>query len=275
MALAHGGARAAELRRAAPAAAALLGRCRRRAGRIGAGLLDLLLPVACVGCTRLLDAGERGVVCGRCWARLRRLPEPQCPRCGHPHLTAGACRWCALLPPFVRAVRSVCWTGTGTGSALVHALKYDGWTAAADGMADRMARLAWPADVVRERTALVPVPLAAVRRRERGFNQSELLALALARRWALPVWPALLVRTRATVSQTRLTPVERVSNVSGAFRVAGGSADVLHGAHLLLVDDVVTTAATLNACAAALFAGGARIISYITFGRAPGAADRT
>lgn len=157
----------------------------------------------------------------------------------------------------------------------MHALKYDGWTAAADGMAERMARLSWPADVVRERTALVPVPLAAVRLRERGFNQSALVAEALARRWALPVWTHVLVRARATTSQTRLTPVERVSNVAGAFRAATGSADVLRGAHLLLVDDVVTTAATLNACAAALFAGGARIISYITFARAPGAADRT
>ena len=157
----------------------------------------------------------------------------------------------------------------------MHALKYDGWTAVADGMAERMARLAWPGDVVRERTALVPVPLAAVRLRERGFNQSGLLAEALARRWSLPVWPHVLVRARATASQTRLTPVERASNVSGAFRVTGGSSDGLRGAHLLLVDDVVTTGATLNACAQALFAGGARIISYITFGRAPGAADRT
>lgn len=251
------------------------GGARRHAGALARGLLDLLLPVACVGCERLLDAGEPGVVCGRCWVRLRPLPQPQCVRCGHPRLAVGACRWCALLPPFVRAVRSVCWAGAGTGSALVHALKYDGWTAAADGMADRMARLGWPADVVRERTALVPVPLAAVRLRERGFNQSALLAAGLARRWALPVWTHVLARARATTSQTRLTPVERVSNVAGAFRADAGSADVLRGAHVLLVDDVVTTAATLNACAAALFAGGARIISYITFARAPGAADRT
>ena len=133
-------------------------------------------------------------------------------------------------------------------------------------MGARMSRLAWPPDVVAERAALVPVPLSAKRERERGFNQSARLADALGARLDLDVWQA-LVRTHFTSSQTRLTPEERLRNVSGAFRVTGDPAR-LRGAHLVLVDDVVTTAATLNACAAALFAGGTRIISYVTFGRA-------
>jgi ComF family protein len=149
----------------------------------------------------------------------------------------------------------------------VHAFKYDGWHALADGMAARMARLSWPEDVRSERAALVPVPLSIRRERERGFNQSERLASALGRRIGVDVWRNVLVRTTFVSSQTRLTPEERLRNVSGAFRVIGDPAR-LRGAHLVLVDDVVTTAATLNACAAALFAGGARIISYVTFGRA-------
>jgi ComF family protein len=130
-----------------------------------------------------------------------------------------------------------------------------------------MSRVSWPADVLAERTALVPVPLSTRRERERGFNQSERLAAAIGECLALDVWCDVLVRTHFTSSQTRLTPEERLRNVSGAFRVTGDPAR-LRGAHLVLVDDVVTTAATLNACAAALFAGGARIISYVTFGRA-------
>jgi predicted amidophosphoribosyltransferase len=142
-------------------------------------------------------------------------------------------------------------------------------------MAERMARLAWPSDVLVERAALVPVPLGAARLRARGYNQSERLARALAARVALPVWDGVLVRGRDTTSQTRLTPEQRLSNVSGAFRAPAGADRQLRGAHLVLVDDVVTTAATLNACAAALLAAGARIVSYATFGRAPTPADRT
>ena len=245
---------------------------RARARGLGRGLLELLLPIACVACHRLLDAGEPGIVCGRCWSRLPALPYPRCERCGHP--TGGRpCRWCEQLPPFVRAVRSVCWAHAGTGRDVVHALKYGGWEAAATGMAERMARLAWPSDVLVERAALVPVPLGAARLRARGYNQSERLARALAARVALPVWDGVLVRGRDTTSQTRLTPEQRLSNVSGAFRVADRGR--IAGAHLVLVDDVVTTAATLNACATTLFEGGARIVSYVTFGRAPAPGDRT
>jgi ComF family protein len=238
-----------------------------------AGLADLLLPRVCVACERPLAAHERGVACGRCWSRLELLPFPQCVRCGHPHIRH-SCRWCELLPPFVRAVRSVCWAPTGSGGAIVHALKYEGWRAAAEGMAERMSRLAWPLDVIDERTALVPVPLAPARLRERGYNQSELIARALGQRWRIPVWPDLLSRQRNTETQTRLTPSDRLRNVAGAFDVSASMSARLRGAHLVLVDDVVTTAATLNACAEMLVQRGARILSYVTFGRARSASDR-
>jgi len=237
------------------------------------GLADLLLPRVCVACTRPLTDRDRGIVCGFCWTRLDVLPYPQCVRCGHPHIRH-RCRWCDLLPPFVRAARSVCWAPGGSGGAIVHALKYDGWRAAADGMADRMARVAWPIDVVQERTALVPVPLSSARARERGFNQSELLARALASRWRIPVWTDVVARSRNTETQTRLGSSDRLRNVAGAFDVSPSVSNRLRGAHLVLVDDVVTTAATLNACAESLVQDGARIISYVTFGRARSASDR-
>ncbi len=156
----------------------------------------------------------------------------------------------------------------------MHALKYHGWYAAAQGMAARMARLDWPRDVVAERAAVIPVPLAHQRLRERGYNQSEQLAQALAAHWMLPVWSRALARTRHTVTQTQLTPEQRLVNVSGAFHVPRSARDALRRSHVVLVDDVVTTGATLNACAAALHAAGARLISYVTFGRAPALGDR-
>jgi ComF family protein len=141
-------------------------------------------------------------------------------------------------------------------------------------MADRMARLTWPRDVVDERGAVVPVPLAPARRRERGYNQSALLAAALGTRWKVPVLAEALSRERATRSQTELTPEQRVGNVAGSFRLASQCRDRIRGEHIVLVDDVVTTAATLNECARVLFEGGARIISYVTFGRARASGDR-
>jgi ComF family protein len=138
-------------------------------------------------------------------------------------------------------------------------------------MAEQMARLNFPRDVAEERDMLVAVPLAPSRLRERGYNQSALLAQQLGARWNVAVVEA-LVRRRATETQTRLTPGDRMRNVAGAFATALGCEE-LAGRHVLLVDDVITTAATLNACATALHEGGARIISYVTFGRARAAGD--
>jgi ComF family protein len=171
----------------------------------------------------------------------------------------------------VRAVRSVCWVPGGTSGEIVHKFKYGGWTALAEPMAEQMARLNFPRDVIEERDLLIPVPLAPARARERGYNQSELLARLLAARWHVPVTEA-LVRRRATETQTRLTPGDRLRNVAGAFATVLGREE-LAGRHVVLVDDVITTAATLNACAKALHEGGARIISYVTFGRARAAGD--
>ncbi len=239
--------------------------------------LDLILPRVCIACERAMDAEGAGLVCALCWSRLALLPRPLCNRCGHP--TAGrGCRFCATLPPFVRTARSACWVPHEIGSAVVHALKYHGWTGAARDMAARMARASWPGDVIAERAALIPVPLSRTRERERGFNQAALIADALAAHWRLPVWRDAIVRTRSTRTQTRLTPGERSANVRDAFEVPGiGSSrrgERMRGLHLVVVDDVLTTGATLNACAAALFEAGARTISYVTFGRARASGDR-
>ena len=258
------------------------------------GIGEVCFPPACAICFASHKPDVDGIVCGTCLSRIVPLMHPLCARCGHPRLSpfnpapasssapgTGAppvispCRWCVRLPPIVRSARSVCRMDEGTGAALVHALKYGGWPAVSVSMGRRMARLSFPADVMRERTALVPLPLSRARKRERGYNQSERLARTVARHWAIPVWTDVLVRIRETHSQVELTPSERATNVSGAFSASAAAGGKLQGAHVVLVDDVITTAASLNAAASALAAGGARIISYMTFGRAPDPGDRT
>ncbi len=266
---------------------------------MGTGVLEFLLPAACAICHRpnLPDNGSDSIVCSLCMGRLTPLALPLCERCGHPRLSVSIsspaprsvgetppalpsaealppCRWCVRLHPCIRAVRSVCRMDEGTGAELVHALKYHGWRDVAVPMARRMNRLQWPQDVSEERAAIVPVPLSPERERERGYNQAEALARALTAHWDVPVWTDVLRRVRNTRSQVALTPSQRTGNVSGAFAVSPGRHGMLAGQHVVIVDDVITTAATLNASAQALFEGGVRIISCVTFGRAPDPGDR-
>ena len=215
---------------------------------------------------------DRGVVCGLCWSRIALLPAPKCDRCGHP-IQGDVCRWCELLPPYVRAVRSVCWMPIEPASSIVHALKYEGWSVIASELGERMSRLSWPRDVVDERSLLIPVPLASARKRQRGYNQSALIAHELGKKWRVSVREDVVGRTRETKTQTRLTPEERRANVAGSFCFVG-KREAIAGAHIMIVDDVVTTAATLNSCARVLYEAGARIISYVTFGRAHASGDR-
>lgn len=266
---------------------------------IADGAVDLLLPGACALCRAPhRPSAPDGIVCGLCLAKVVPFTLPLCERCGHPRLSltlpsadpvrmggdeAGPpaperalppCRWCPRLAAEVRAVRSVARMDVGTGAHFVHALKYQGWTRVADPMGRRMGRLPWPLDVREERAALIPMPLGRARLRERGYNQAELLARAIAAEWSVPVWTDTLVRIRETRSQVRLTPSDRVGNVSRAFAVPAHRRTSLRGQHVVLVDDVITTAATVNAAVQGLLDGGARIISCVTFGRAPDPGDR-
>jgi ComF family protein len=242
-------------------------------GHAARAILDFTLPKVCVGCERLIPQAEAGLVCGLCWARLPLLPHPLCDRCGHP-LTASKCGWCDFLPPYVRSARSLCWMPVNPAGEIVHALKYGGWHAIAGDMARRIVRLSWPDDVVRERAALIPVPLSASREKERGYNQSAAIASHLAANWRIPVWTECLMKTRSTRSQTELNPEQRHANVAGSVRFHSRRSGGISGLHLMLVDDVITTAATLNECARVLYDAGARTISYVTFGRARSAGDR-
>ena len=237
---------------------------------------QLLLPAECALCHTLLSfARSRRIVCDVCRHRWRAVRPPWCDRCGQPEPHFGPCRVCAAWPAALRAVRSAVWL-EGEARDAVHALKYRGLARIADDLADVTAAIALPA---RDTAYLVPIPLGRQRLRERGYNQSERLARALARRWHRPVVD-LLVRVRETATQTALTPDARLANVAGAFEMRNAEGGTRNNATdfrsafrvptsaFVLVDDVFTTGATLAEAARALEQAGVRNVLAVTFGRA-------
>jgi len=218
-----------------------------------------LLPGACLLCDAAVPEPADALICDLCRGRLRRLPEPQCLRCGQPiPVASDPCRICAAWPTGFARVRSAVWLDEHARQA-VHRLKYGGWWRVSESLAGLMLPL-----LRREqRLVLVPVPLARRRLARRGYNQAERLARGLGDLLGAPVRPELLWRVRETGTQTALAPEARQANVADAFM--GRSAPE---ARLLLVDDVFTTGSTLAAAAASLLEAGAERVEAVTFARA-------
>ncbi|MDP9246486.1 MAG: ComF family protein, partial [Candidatus Dormibacteraeota bacterium] len=219
-------------------------------------LLGWLLPRRCGGCRRLGDW-----LCHSCLALVRRLEEPLCPRCGREleFATAGCgCR--ERLRALARARAAAAYEGPLERA--IHRFKYEGWRCLAPALAalmvERMALDGLSAGL------LLAVPLHEARLRRRGYNQSELLAGELRGRFEVPRPPGRLVRLRDTPPQVGLDRLRRHANVADAFAWRGPP---LGGEPVLLVDDVATTGATLEACAGALRAAGSGAVQGMTVAR--------
>ncbi len=209
--------------------------------------LSLVFAPECAACGSPLPHPTGGAVCAACWHAVRPLPTPFCRLCGDslPTFDRGAdlCMRCQESPSAVDRARSA---GIHDGALrnIVHALKYDGRRSLARPLAALMRERG--REILDGADAVVPVPLHRSRRRQRGFNQSE----DLARHLGLPVVKA-LARTRATTAQADLPADARRANVRDAFALTP-AATRLSGLVAVLVDDVSTTGATLDACASAL-----------------------
>jgi ComF family protein len=235
-------------------------------------LLDAVLAVvfspSCAACGRPLERPAAGPVCSSCWCSILPLTAPLCETCGDPLVTWRAaraldtrCVRCRRSGPAIDRARAV---GAYDGAlrAIVHALKYEGRRSLARGLARLMRQRG--AEVLACAVCVVPVPLHRARLRERGFNQ----AIDLARHLGLPVRSALR-RVRATATQTALPAARRHGNVRDAFAATGAAAR-LTGAVVVLIDDVSTTGATLDACARTLKAAGVREVRALTAARVVG-----
>jgi ComF family protein len=234
-------------------------------------LLHALLPALCLGCrvplpAARLAAGPPLGLCAACRGRLRPLPPGGCAVCGRALAAAGLpagwrCQPCRDEPPAYERLLAL-WSYEEPLAAVVRGLKFRRLDYLGrhlgELLAERYAGDLAGMDVV------VPVPLHWRRRLHRGYNQAEQIARPLAARLGLPLVP-LLRRTRATPPQSLLGKPARIANLRRAFRVPHPRR--LLGRHLLLVDDVATTGATLEAAAAVLRAAGAASVTAITAGR--------
>jgi len=243
----------------------------RAAGRMIRPLLDVLLPHRCLACGVIVDAA--GVLCPACWAGMTFAGPPCCEACGLPFAyDEGAgmlCGECAAHPPPFGRARAAFIYGPAS-RRLVLDFKHGDRTEAAPAFAGWMVRAG--AELIAEAQVIVPVPLHWTRLFARRFNQAALLAHAIGRRTGLPVAPDVLVRRRRTPSQGHLGRSARRRNVAGAFVVSPRRAALVADRRVLLVDDVMTTGATLAACTRALLRAGAHSVDVVALARvvAPG-----
>jgi len=204
--------------------------------------LDLLFPVHCVGCKK-----EGTVLCAACWASIvvKRIPSH-------------------VKPVGISAVYAACEYREPLVATIIQALKYGGVTDLAGTSALLIAEhVARTGLAVPENAVVVPVPLSKKRLRERGFNQSELIGRRVARALLLPFLPNVLSRTRDTAPQTAVeNKAARAVNIKGAF--ACYSKEAINGKHVVLIDDVFTTGATLSECAKTLKSAGATGVTALT-----------
>ena len=226
-------------------------------------VLDLVFPALCPVCQVILDADRRDPLCGRCWCSITRLGPPGCDVCGTACAPSRPCSTCTTDPPPYDYARSAAIYEGALREAL-HAFKFSRKRALARPLGD-LALEQCAASLPEGIEAVIPVPLARERERERGFNQALLLARRIAGRLELPTRPRWLVRVRATRPQSDLSAAERRANVRGAFRASRRVA----GRHVVVVDDILTTGATLGECARALREAGAWRVGVVTVARVP------
>jgi ComF family protein len=240
---------------------AVHGAC-RRAARLA---LDIALPTLCISCREPVD-GEG--LCPACWAKLSFIAPPYCPRLGIPFVYDPgpellSMEAIAAPPAYTRARAAVRYDEVAR--TLVHALKYQDRTDLAPAMGRWMARAGH--ELLAEADMLVPVPLHWRRGWSRRYNQSGALARVVEGKSGVKLRGDVLRRIRATEQQVGLSRPQRASNVQGAFKVADEAQSDVQGRHVIVIDDVLTSGATVDACARALLRAKAAQVDVLVFAR--------
>jgi len=227
---------------------------------ISNAILDFVYPPHCVICNT-----PGTYFCDACQSTSVLITSPFCPRCGYPLPdTNQPCHECRQHPlNALESIRSTAFFESGSLREVIHQFKYNNLYVLGKSLASMLATCytinQMKADII------VPVPLHKSRLKDRGYNQSVILAKELARLLHLPVEDKTLIRFRKTQSQMSLNAKDRQKNVTNAFSCR---TDLLTAKSVLLIDDVCTTGATLDACASALKAKGAITVNALTVARA-------
>lgn len=229
-------------------------------------LLDWLLPPVCPLCG--LPTPNAGAFCTTCRADVPALVPPCCPSCALPYPAEGGsshpCEPCLRRPPpFRQTIAAGLYDRTLRQA--IQRFKFEGVLPLERPLAGLLSEAIVAQMPAWQPTLLIPVPLHRTRLRQRGFNQTLLLARAVGRQLGCPVAPRALVRSRATLPQPGLSAAARRDNLRGAFTVPRP----LREARVLLIDDVMTTGATARECARALLDGGAAEVVVAVLARAP------
>jgi ComF family protein len=242
-------------------------KARGRIAQFGRQALEIVYPPSCIACRRATM--HAGTLCAPCWGAMPFIERPYCERLGTPFaqdLGPGLISPEAFAnPPVFNRARAVARYDEGPARDLVHNLKYGDRLELADAMGRWMARAG--AELLADADLVVPIPLHRKRLFSRRFNQAALLAQVVAAQTGRTSDPFALARVKATTPQVGLTRAQRADNVQGAFRVPDEAKLRISRQKILLVDDVLTTGATLNAASRVLLRAGATRVDILVFAR--------
>ena len=228
----------------------------------------IIFPPQCLACAEIINSPANLAFCGSCREKIRFITGSHCPVCGIPFLSSPAsshiCGNCLENKLYYTQARAVANFETIIMEA-IHRFKYGRSISTGNALGSFMADFSFPDFDFAEYSLLIPVPLHVKRLRERGFNQSLLLADKLGKKHKLPVSFSLLKRHKFTLTQTGLNKTEREENIKGAFVVTDKKK--VSDENIILVDDVYTTGATINECAKTLLKTGAQKVAVLTLAR--------
>jgi len=223
-------------------------------------LKELLFPGRCAVCDEIVKIGQNKV-CGKCKDKFVPIQEPWCMKCGK-QLTDSRSEYCGdCIKREHKFTRGRAVFSYDSVASSLYRFKYQGRQEYAEYYGECAARILDSKKIFKYADALIPVPLHFTRQRKRGYNQAELLAIELGKRWNIPVRRDLVIRQKKTIPLKQLNPVQRQNNLKKAFKLTQNDVKLKT---IIIVDDIYTTGSTIDSVAELFWQNGVRNIFFIT-----------